>query len=105
MVEVALKPFSYPALFDLDVICEVTDDSKEASFMAAAARFAHDQEQEQITFTITEPKPRTPDKIDKSMDNWVAQETLNKYHTLPPIRALAPSPPGDPEQVPHPPAH
>ena len=76
--------------FDINFLS--ADDAKEASFMTAAAKFAHDQEQEQITFTITEPKPRTPDKIDKSMDNWVASENLNKYHTLPPIRALAPSP-------------
>lgn len=69
-----------------------SDNSKEAEYVNALARYEHALEEERITFTIKEAKPQTPDKIDKTMDNWVAKETLNKYHTLPPIRALAPSP-------------
>jgi hypothetical protein len=69
-----------------------TDNSEESAYKDALARYEHALEEEKITFTIKEAKPQTPNKIDKSMDNWVATETLNKYHTLPPIRALAPSP-------------
>ena len=69
-----------------------SDNSKEAEYVNALARYEHALEEERITFTIKEAKPQTPNKIDKTMDNWVAKETLNKYHTLPPIRALAPSP-------------
>ncbi|KAL5256774.1 hypothetical protein ACHWQZ_G011893 [Mnemiopsis leidyi] len=100
MIEVSLLPSSYPAIFDLDIICELTDNSKEAEYVNALARYEHALEEERITFTIKEAKPQTPNKIDKTMDNWVAKETLNKYHTLPPIRALAPSPLDRPQDSP-----
>ena len=35
MVEVALKPFSYPAIFDLDVICEVTGTSRYTNLLVS----------------------------------------------------------------------
>lgn len=49
-------------------------------------------EESKITFTIKEALPGNPPDLDKSMDNWVAADQLNKYNALPPIRALAPSP-------------
>ena len=69
-----------------------SDNSKEAEYVRSVAEYQNFLEDEKISFTITQAKPQTPTKIDKSMDNWVATESLNKYHTLPPIRALAPSP-------------
>ncbi|XP_063674986.1 cilia- and flagella-associated protein 65-like isoform X4 [Bolinopsis microptera] len=96
-IEVSLLPSSYPAIFDLDIICELTDNSKESAYVETLAQYANTLEEDRITFTIKEAKPQTPDKIDKSRDNWAATETLNKYHALPPIRALAPSPLDRPE--------
>jgi len=93
MIQVSLNPTSYPAFFDLDIICELTDNSKEEAYLAAVAKYEHDIEESKITFTIKEALPGNPPDLDKSMDNWVAaDQLLNKYNALPPIRALAPSP-------------
>ncbi|KAK3742184.1 hypothetical protein QZH41_012071, partial [Actinostola sp. cb2023] len=88
-----------PSMNDLDVLCEVVDETEMADFNQRLIDWTNKQEERQYTFTIkeddvkadktTKRRPRSGPRL-KSIDNNSQSSSksdgdLQKYHALPPI--------------------
>ncbi|KAK3591649.1 hypothetical protein CHS0354_040559 [Potamilus streckersoni] len=101
MCRVTFNACGVPSFYDLDLVCEVTDEVEYGKFKEKLAEWEHERERQKYEFTITEKDldadkrienveimERTLSKISPREESSrpVAGGDLSKYKTLPPIK-------------------
>ncbi|KAM3861924.1 LOW QUALITY PROTEIN: cilia- and flagella-associated protein 65 [Diretmus argenteus] len=79
-----LRSTSYPAFYQLDLICQITQEAELSQYRDAVRRWEEERERQLHEFTLTEK-----DLGDRQADPVALRSgpPLRKYQTLPPIRA------------------
>lgn len=81
----------YPTVYQFDLVCKITPEAALIQYCDAVQRMEEEKKRQQQEFTITD-KPPTERKISLTEKEAEAvamrqQSYINKYKTLPPIRA------------------
>ncbi|XP_077997157.1 cilia- and flagella-associated protein 65-like [Glandiceps talaboti] len=86
-----------PSFYDLDVVCEVTDETEMASYRREMAAWEKERDRQKYEFTITEKdlekrerRVRSCKKLSRqgtdSTERSSSDSDLKRYQTLPPIK-------------------
>ncbi|PIK59519.1 putative coiled-coil domain-containing protein [Apostichopus japonicus] len=95
MCKVCFTAIGEPTFYDIDVICEITDEQVVSEFQAELADWEKERERQKYEFTITEDSMREPASRERLCDTIKAAESghkssspdeFKKYNTLPPIK-------------------
>ncbi|XP_006820550.2 cilia- and flagella-associated protein 65-like [Saccoglossus kowalevskii] len=85
-----------PSFYDLDLVCEITDETELAEYRRELAAWEAEKERQKYEFTITEKDLEKREKRIRacrrlkqtdSTERSLSDSDLKKYQTLPPIRS------------------
>ncbi|EDO41418.1 predicted protein, partial [Nematostella vectensis] len=87
-----------PSMYDMDILCEIVDETEMAMFNERLIKWTNEQEERQYTFTITEAdvtRPRSGPRL-RSLDSSntphsKSESDLRRYQALPPIGSQEPT--------------
>ncbi|XP_064598008.1 LOW QUALITY PROTEIN: cilia- and flagella-associated protein 65-like [Liolophura sinensis] len=106
MCRVCFTARGVPSFYDLDLICEITDESEMKKYRTKMAEWEREKERQMYEFTITEDdldadkrvganveildRPRSGQltALEDSQRQSSSEADLSKYKTLPPIKTL-----------------
>ena len=68
MCSIMFKAKGVPAFYDLDLICEVMDDSEMANYHKQLAKWEKERERQKVEFTITEKDLHADERVGSAVE-------------------------------------